>query len=479
MKRRSSKLVRFLCLLCLALWAARQRAVAQVVEIPDAGLRDAIRAALGKPTGDITVADMESLVLLDASRIGRGDDAPLIGSLEGLQVARNLWHLDLSGAPGYMERPTPANLETGDLSPLGGLTNLTVLQVSCNQLTTLTLPAGLASLTALDLSYNQLTSLTLPAGLSRLSQLTVNRNPLTQIILPDDMTSLTLLDLEDSGLTTFSFLHAPGSLTTLYLQGNQLTNLSLPAGLTNLTALNLDGNQLTNLTLPAGLTSLNWLYLSGNRLTDFSFLSGLTSLTALDLSSNQLTSLTLPAGLTSLTMLYLQGNQLTSLTLPADLTWLWLLDLRGNRLTDFSFLSGLTRLSTLYLNDNRLTGLTLPTGLAHLSYLGLSGNPLATLVLPEPMVAAVLPPIGDLTNQGVAVYFYPLEARLVAGQPTAAGTFGFTLTGPPGSCRVQVTSDFSTWTDLDSVTNTNGTAAFTDSLAGQRPRAFYRVKVVP
>lgn len=60
-----------------------------------------------------------------------------------------------------------------------------------------------------------------------------------------------------------------------------------------------------------------------------------------------------------------------------------------------------------------------------------------------------------------------------------AGRFTLTHAGPPGSCRVQVTTDSSTWTEMNSVTNVVGSAAFTEDLADQRPRSFYRMKLEP
>jgi Leucine-rich repeat (LRR) protein len=48
---------------------------------------------------------------------------------------------------------------------------LITLNLSGNQLTSLTLPAGLSSLSTLDLRDNQLTSLTLPSGLTNLTTL--------------------------------------------------------------------------------------------------------------------------------------------------------------------------------------------------------------------------------------------------------------------------------------------------------------------
>src|SRR5262245_9194874 len=166
-------------------------ASAQTVAIPDPGLEAAIRYALGKPTGDITVADMETLTSLDACCLG-------IESIEGLGAAKNL----------------------------------TTLNLSDNPLTSLTLPAGLTSLVGLSLRDN--------CSLINLS-------------LPADLTSLTYLDACCGAIKSIRGLGAAKNLTTLNLWGNQLTSLTLPAGLTSLGELYLQGNPLTNLALPADL----------------------------------------------------------------------------------------------------------------------------------------------------------------------------------------------------------------------------------
>ena len=64
------------------------RVPAQVVTIPDPGLEAAIRFAVGKPTGDITIDDMVSLTNLYARNRA-------IVSIEGLGTATNLAWLDL------------------------------------------------------------------------------------------------------------------------------------------------------------------------------------------------------------------------------------------------------------------------------------------------------------------------------------------------------------------------------------------------
>ena len=81
------------------------------VAIPDANLRAAIAAALGKDAGTpITQADMETLDFLNAGASG-------ISDLKGLQAAANLTELTLD------------HNGITDISALSGLTNLTWLEI--------------------------------------------------------------------------------------------------------------------------------------------------------------------------------------------------------------------------------------------------------------------------------------------------------------------------------------------------------------
>ncbi len=150
---------------------------ADPVTIPDAGLRSAVREALSKPSGSITCADMEELTYLTSgddfgdlalqqlaglqharkvaylSREESGDTSfPLdasnpIGSLEGLQYAKNLVYLNL------------AFNEISDLSPLANLTKLEELTLWDNTIRDLSPLAGLTSLVYLDLDDNHISDI--------------------------------------------------------------------------------------------------------------------------------------------------------------------------------------------------------------------------------------------------------------------------------------------------------------------------------
>lgn len=306
---------------------------AQVVNIPDPGLNAAIRQSLHTPTGDITVADMESLIVLDASRAVRGQSAPMIESLEGLQTAKNLGSLDLSGATEdvdgwYGKR----NLLTSDLSFLSGLTRLQTLDLDGNALTNLTLPENLTGLRAIHLGGNRMANVAFLSGVTNLRELFLHDNQLTSLTLPESLTSIQLLGLAGNRLTDFSFLSGLTGLQNLWLAGNQLTNLTLPPHLTNLQTLALGGNRLTSFTLQETLTSLRELYLESNTLTNLTLPQELRSLISLRLHDNLLNDVCFLSRLTNLTRLHVEWNQLTSLTLPEALTTLTELNVMGNPL---------------------------------------------------------------------------------------------------------------------------------------------------
>ena len=198
---------------------------------------------------------------------------------------------------------------------------------------------GLTGLTSLDLSENQLS--TLPEGifddLTALTLLKLHDNQLSTLPADifDALTKLQDLQLHNNQLSTLPAGTFDGLswLGELFLQGNQLT--TLPAGifdkLTGLRILNLEGNQLS--TLPAGifnkLTKLNYLTLADNRLTTLptGIFEGPSALWDLWLDGNRFSTLpvgifkskSLASGFSSLRKLYLEDNTVNPLPLTLSL----------------------------------------------------------------------------------------------------------------------------------------------------------------
>lgn len=201
-----------------------------VVVFDDAALEASIREALGKPDGEITRADAETLTELELSQLGVEKDQPIIYSLSALQYFTNLTYLGLGFAVQNAQDPQAPI----DLSVIANLTNLESLQM-----------AGVV--------VNDLSPL---AKLDRLMSLTLYNGD-----QPLDLTPL-------ANLT---------NLQALTLRNNKITDLTPLAGMSNLRYLDLEGNQITDVSPLAGLTGLERLYLIDNPITDFSPLAEVRS----------------------------------------------------------------------------------------------------------------------------------------------------------------------------------------------------------
>ena len=128
--------------------------------MPDAALRDRVKAALGLAQGsELTQESMTNLQELKAAHRG-------ITDITGLEHATNMVTCRLSGS------------SLSDISPLSGITSLQVLRLDNMELTGLDALSGLTQLTELFVRDNGITDVSPLLGLSNLRTLRISGNNL-------------------------------------------------------------------------------------------------------------------------------------------------------------------------------------------------------------------------------------------------------------------------------------------------------------
>ncbi len=393
----------------------RPEDIAQTVDIPDPNLRAVIENLRGKTSGaTITVADMLTLTRLSARNAN-------ISDLTGLESAINLTTLHLGTEYVETEELYINSNSISDLSPLAGLTNLTVLWLEGNNITDISPLAGLTNLTRLGLDNNSISDLSplvantglgrgdrvnargnflnslsidthIPALQSRgvrveFDSIVVQSEDIAQTVdIPDpnlravienargktsgdtitvaDMLTLTRLSARNANISDLTGLESATNLTTLHL-GTEYVETE---------GRSINSNSVSDLSPLAGLTNLTSLYLRDNSISDISALAGLTNLTVLRLEGNNITDISAIAGLTNLTGLGLWENSITDISAIAGLTNLTGLGLTDNNITDISPVAGLTNLTFLGLIGNNITDISAIAGLINLTRLWLGGN---------------------------------------------------------------------------------------------------------
>ncbi|MPN10469.1 Internalin-A [bioreactor metagenome] len=196
-----------------------------VVVFTDAVLEAKVREAMGKPEGDITLAEAEVVTELILNMDGSDWAPPRIASVSDLAQFPNQKTLELNWALCNGD-------EAIDLSPLSGLTKLERLFVCCD---------NISDLSAL-------------AGMTKMKELWIWGN---------------------GSISDISALAGMTQTERLWIKGNQIADISALAGMKNLCLLYMEENQITDVTPLAGLTNLTALTLGSNPIADYSPLAGI------------------------------------------------------------------------------------------------------------------------------------------------------------------------------------------------------------
>ena len=309
----------FLLLSVLCLWLIGFPSVvaAQVVDIPDPGLRAAIAEALGKAPGDaITRADMETLIELRAY-------ARDITDLRGIEFAVNLTGLDLwinnisdISPLSNLINLTRLGLEENnisDISPLSNLINLTELYLSNNNISDISPLSNLINLTRLYLWFNNISDISPLSNLINLRTLDLWINNISDISPLSNLINLTRLDLGENNISDISPLSNLINLEQLYLNNNNISDISPLSSLINLRTLYLGKNNISDISPLASLINLTYLRLFSNNISDISPLASLINLTYLNLGANNISDIVPLITLTNLTHLHLHSNNISDI----------------------------------------------------------------------------------------------------------------------------------------------------------------------
>ena len=269
---------------------------AQIVNIPDAGLRAAINERLDKaPNATIAAHEMATLRNFEAHNAD-------ISDLTGLEFATGLEEIrcnnnlisDLSPLQGLIRLRVVEFRENviADLSPLQDLISLTWVVVPHNLIRDLSPLENLINLEGLEISDNVISDLSPIAGLIKLERIWMSENPLgdlspltglislryfrswgtpiLNVFALAELPKLRTLDICGGDLSDLSVLEGFTTLKELYLAGNEISDLSPLASLTGLTRLNLENNQISDVSPLASLSNLTWIDLNNNEIVDFS-----------------------------------------------------------------------------------------------------------------------------------------------------------------------------------------------------------------
>lgn len=314
----------------------------EAIVFEDTAIEQMARAALNRPVGDIYAAQLASVTELSSENAQ--DD---IRSLKDLELFPSLNYLHL-----YDE------LLIEDYSSLARLPSLATLTVSKCALNDDTLAQinACSQLTNLNISYNQITSLDAISELTYLEHLDASNNEISSVAAVE-YPALISLNLSNNWLSDLSGIETFSSLTSLDVSGNLISDLTPITKLSELIELRLANNSPNNIKSLSSLKKLVSLDISGCGLASLSIVNNFPALTCLSASDNEIASLS--TFKKQVDELYINKNPLVDLSPLKDQKNLQTLEVVGTQVKDISCLTDLPQLSTLDITDTAVTDATM------------------------------------------------------------------------------------------------------------------------
>ena len=247
-----------------------------------------------------------------------------------------------------------------DIDKLGLFTNYKTLELSSQNLTTLEPLEGLTQLTNLTLSYNNLTlqdekSQEILKSMTKLTALNLRNNNLKDISAINSLKNLSRLNLLNNDINLVEIEDIISNLGSLMISTESLKTI-LNCDINKITTLNLDNSSLTELPNLSTFNKLSVLNLNGNpNINNFENVSQITSLQSLALGNTNLHGRMIDfSKLSNLITLNLSNNTLWS----EDLENLKVLRNNNNLTINLSNNSIIDATALLELNPNTKINLT-------------------------------------------------------------------------------------------------------------------------
>ncbi len=337
----------------------------EAITFEDPTIEQMVRSALDRPSGKLYAAQLTTLTDL-SSEYAQGDirslkDLELLPSLNSLYLCDELLIEDYSS---LARLPALTNLTISgcaltdtSLAQINACTQLTDLNISDNQITSLDPISELAYLQYLDASGNEISSV---AAINHPTLVTLNlsNNYLSDLSGIESLEALTNLDISDNLITDLTPLTKMQQLQELWMRNNTPSNIKKLSSLKNLIALDISGCQLASLSV----------------VNDF------PALISLSANNNQIASLS--TFKKQVEELYINYNPLVDISPLANQKALHTLEVVGTQVSDVSCLTGLGKLSTLDITDTAVTNATMLKKCPALTTLYCSENT-STVDLPE------------------------------------------------------------------------------------------------
>jgi len=280
---------------------------AQAIEWVDSAFEKLVRQAIGKPRGDVFVADLDGIESLNIW----GDKFIFVN---------DVFPIGTIGAGCNAEKTryvaNGADHEWGCIKSLNDIKNFRYLErltVCFNNIRDISVFSEITQFKSLNLSANFISDISPLKAQTQLEHLSLQNTSIADISVLAEMPALMDLDLSHCGIddAKLAILAELTGLVALSMRDNPINDYSPISGLENLGFLYVSHVSDDDLAIFAGMTGLQYLFLSEMKTSDLTPLSNMKQLISLAIIRSNITDVSPLSGLKNLEYLDLSGSPVT------------------------------------------------------------------------------------------------------------------------------------------------------------------------
>lgn len=239
------------------------------------------------------------------------------------------------------------NITSEDLNGLEIFSNVSLIDLSNNNITDIGVLSNLNRLSSVDLSNNKISDVSNLANLDNLYTIILSGN--LGVVGYDKLTKLDALDLSNTNLVNLSNLDGIKDLKHLSLSNNTQLNYSEIKIPSSVSTIELDNTNFSNSNIFKNLNNLYSLSIKNNKLSDLKSLEGMQHLMKLDVSDNQIKDFSL------INKIFKRSND--EVTIGEYDEYYTSLIAKNNNIDDISIINDI-RVNNVDLSKNKITDIS-------------------------------------------------------------------------------------------------------------------------
>ena len=237
------------------------------------------------------------------------------------------------------------------MEALGNVPQLEKLYLVKGTVNDISMLGNLKNLKVLDISETEVSDISVLSNMPELEELYIYNTKVSDISVLRNLKKLKIVEVSFTEINDISALSDMPELEELYLSGTKINDISVLGNATQMRALAINGTEVSDISVLSNMPMLEELYIGGINVSEISVLENHTQLEILCMNGTKVRDISVLNNMSKLRKLNINETEISDLSALSNLTELEQLFIVGTKVDDLSPLANLKKLDLIIADD--------------------------------------------------------------------------------------------------------------------------------